>query len=130
MNDATKIKILSKFLNTKYLKDAILDDHLVLTDRQATKAAKEYILETLWAFNADFILSHSKIDMEAKYLTKIQGVLGESANTLIRGMIANINQFIKDAIAADGRGHFMSSYDGREHEFEYKGKIYYIYKIN
>lgn len=34
------------------------------------------------------------------------------------------------AIRADGRGHFMSSYDGEENEEIVEGETFYIYRIN
>lgn len=35
----------------------------------------------------------------------------------------------KDA-SFDGRGHYLASYDGEEHEEEVNGTTYYIYRIN
>jgi hypothetical protein len=32
--------------------------------------------------------------------------------------------------AYDGRGHFLSTYDGHENEFKYEGRTFYIYRVN
>lgn len=106
------------------------DDYIVYTDEEATQKAREIILDSLWAFNASFILSHSKIDMNEKYLTKIQSDLCEGANDLVRSMINDIDDFVEDAISSDGRGHFMNTYDGEENEVKVDGEYYYIYRIN
>jgi len=42
----------------------------------------------------------------------------------------DIDSFVDAAISADGRGHFMSSYDGNENEEEVNGTTFYIYRIN
>jgi hypothetical protein len=38
--------------------------------------------------------------------------------------------FFKDAILADGRGHFLSSYDGEETEIKVGKTWFYIYRQN
>ena len=50
----------------------------------------------------------------------------ESANDTILALIDDLDEFVQDAISSDGRGHFLSSYDGEEVETE----NYYIYRIN
>ena len=99
------------------------DEYLVLTDREADKKSREYILDSLWAFNADFILAHStefenlndwEREQAIKSLTEMQGKLCETATGLVRCLIADIEEFVADAISEDGRGHFLSFYDGNE----------------
>lgn len=109
------------------------NEYKVLTDEEADKAAEEYIEESLWAFNTEFILEHSKIDVVGreyekivKAFRKMQETLCESANPLVEALIGDIDQFVYDAVEADGRGHFISSYDGEEHESE----NFYIYRTN
>lgn len=103
-------------------------EYLVLTDKQADKYTKDYILESLWAFNTNFIMDHAKKSFEGleAYIKDIQINKCESANDFIKAVIKNKKEFIYNAIRCDGRGHFISSYDGNEHEFN----GYYIYRIN
>lgn len=106
-------------------------DYLVLTDAEADEAdeaAKEYILESLWAFNYSFLCAHSKVisEIPEKEFKEMQGNLCESFNSAIKAMIDDIDYFVEDAIASDGRGHFLSSYDGQE--IEQDG--FYIYRTN
>lgn len=103
------------------------NEYLVLTDKEANKLCKEFIKESLWAFRSDCIAEYIKANIPTKYIQKMQADMCEGANEIIKGLIgANINSFINDAIYCDGRGHFISSYDGDEIEFN----NYYIYRIN
>jgi hypothetical protein len=43
-------------------------------------------------------------------------------------MIKDMDDFVDDAIGADGRGHFLSHYDGNEVEDRESGL--YIYRTN
>lgn len=102
-------------------------EYLILTDREANEKAKEYILDTAWAFNKSFLNSYSEAisEMDEKTYRIIQEGC-ESSNKAILAMINNEDYFVEDAIASDGRGHFLSSYDGEENE---QGE-YFVYRIN
>lgn len=104
-------------------------EFLVLTDEEADETAEQEIRESLWAFNASFIASHTKngLDDEAeKALADMQGRLCESANPIVEALIEDMDHFISDAIRADGRGHFISRWDGEENE---SGQ-FFIFRIN
>lgn len=114
-------------------------EYLVLTDKEADAHAREDIEQTLWAFKPSFILQHCstydrmsdwEYESAQKALEKIQGYFCEGVNELIRAMIEDMDEFVEDAICADGRGHFISMYDGKENEEEVNGKTYYIYRTN
>jgi hypothetical protein len=163
---------------------------LAHNDNEADKACEESIKDTLWAFNADFIYSHTddsirKFDIDnfttdlneddfetedeyyeeldaerdaayekifsklpqddassdlwqrliegedfVKALKKVQENYSEDANDLVLALIesdSNLGFFVRSAIQADGRGHFLSGYDGEE--IETKGGMY-IYRTN
>ena len=103
------------------------DEYLVLEDDEADEAAKDYIRESLWAFHANFIASHSRdrcLGGYEEYLQNIQEECCEGCNELIYAMIADFDHFVNDAISADGRGHFIAPYDFKEIE---EGD-YYIYR--
>jgi len=105
--------------------------HIVLTDEEADEKAAEYIKDSLWAFNAGFIIQHSKLPYEAEEMIQAyQEKECESANDTIEALIEDMDTFIKDAIGADGRGHFMSSYDGQENEVKVLDTTFFIYRIN
>jgi hypothetical protein len=102
----------------------------IMTDEEADEQAAEYIKNSLWTFNASFISCHTKNglnDRAEKALEKMLGNLGEDANDIVEAMIEDIDEFIEDAIRADGRGHFLSTYDGEEREITVNGETYYIY---
>lgn len=108
------------------------DDYLILTDDEADEAAKEYIYQSLWAFNANFLACETNIDIEV-FEAIIANNRCEDNNEAIESIInstCGIDTFIESAISADGRGHFMSSYDGEENEETVNGETFYIYRIN
>lgn len=115
--------------------EIIGNEYKVLTDTEADEEAKNEILNSLWAFKADFILKHTDFynsstqreDTEfINSLQMLQSSICESANSIVRALISNIDDFVHDAIDADGRGHFISWYDGKEHEQD----NFYIYRTN
>jgi hypothetical protein len=63
-------------------------------------------------------------------LEAIQSKKCEGANNAILSIIektdGGIDGFVEEAISADGRGHFLSSYDGDENEKD----GFFIYRIN
>jgi hypothetical protein len=124
----TKIEALAKYLGEEDLEEVekLIDDgdYLVLTDDEADEKAKENILESVWAFNADFLESHT--NMDADLIKIIQEAKCDGANDSLRRMIDDEDAFVQDAISSGGRGHFMNSYDGDENE---EGE-FFIYRMN
>jgi hypothetical protein len=107
-------------------------DYLVLTDEEADEAVREYIEETVWAFNPSFLSAYTRVSEEA--IKKIQE-LHEDANDALAEMIKDFDEFVEDAVACDGRGHFLAGYDGNENEVTFTSlddtkTIYYIYRRN
>jgi hypothetical protein len=110
-------------------------NYAVLTEEQADARAKEEILNSLWAFNADFVISHCKNynDMDqwefnsaVESLRHAQENCCENANGLVRALIDDIDEFVEDAIINDGRGNFLAYYDG----VEYEQDGFYIYRVD
>ena len=111
-------------------------EYYVLTDEEANARATEDILNSLWAFNPDFIIEHTDFYNEAssrevneavKALRQLQSSLSDSANLLIKALINdNLDKFVDDAIESDGRGQFISWYDGEEN----KAGNFYIYRVS
>lgn len=100
------------------------DDYRVLTDEEAKEALIEYVKDSLWAFKAEFILAECGLDLSgAESLRQMQEKSCESANPFILSLVENctdIETFAEAAENADGRGHFLSSYDGEETEVTVK----------
>ena len=87
----------------------------VLSDSEADLAARDYILDSLWAFKAEFIADHLRTRLAGRAhttfvqsLEKMQGELCEDANEIVNALIYDHDQFVDDAISADGRGHFLA----------------------
>lgn len=105
------------------------------TEEEADDAADEEIKNSLWAFNVSFIESHMRgsyplSERSSKALEKMLGELCEDANDIVEALIDDMDEFVKDAISSDGRGNFLSQYDGEENEVEVDGDIYYVYRVN
>lgn len=105
------------------------DGYIVLTDDEANEMASNYIRESLWAFNPSFLSGETGIDI-AVFEAIQSNDKCEGNNDAIESCIDDMDGFIESAISADGRGHFMSSYDGAENEETVNGITYYIYRIN
>ena len=115
-------------------------DYLVLTDEEADDAVREYIEDTVWAFNPSFLSAHTDYIKESVFELLQQEC--EGANDAIMSMITDFDHFVDDAVACDGRGHFLAGYDGIENEVTYlsvvreglcyktKETTYYIYRRN
>ena len=110
-------------------------EYYVLTDEQADERVKKEIENSLWAFNADFVIQHCKnydemdqweVESAVESLRHAQENCCESANGLVFALIDDMDEFVEDAINADGRGHFISRYDGVENEQD----DFYIYRVD
>lgn len=117
--------------------EVIGNEYKVLTDEEADEAAAEEIKNSLWAFNPDFILRHTEFFKNSrpredeefkKALEQLQSRICEGANAIVKALIIDIDEFIEDAIDADGRAHFISWYDGKEHETQYNN--IFVYRTN
>lgn len=106
---------------------------LVLTDNEADDKAKEYIKESVWAFKPEFIINHSSAldhDKASKMIVKAISEQYENGNEAMLKLIDDFEDFAQDAIDSDGRGHFMSSYDGEEYEVKINDTWLYVYILN
>lgn len=100
------------------------------TDAEADTAAEQHVRDSIWAFNASFILEQCDLprDLE-ECIQSYQGKECESANDSLLKLVekcCGLADFTKAAVSADGRGHFLSGYDGEENE---SGE-FYIYRVN
>lgn len=117
-------------------------EYLVLTGQEAYTACLADIKDSLWAFNASFILSKCGLPLELEdALTAFQAKKCEYANDALLALVekcTTLTQFSDAAIRADGRGHFLASYDGAESEspaFTIDGEyvergFFFIYRTN
>ena len=131
----TKIEALAKFLEISIVEtdcgtlETYGGEFLVLTNEEADAKAYEEIEESLWAFNADFIIDMCGFNGGEKSLTAMQRESCEDCNEFIKAMIkgtCTLDTFVQSAIESDGRGHFISGYDGEENEQD----EYFIYRVN
>jgi len=130
----TKEETLAKFLEIEDIEEieetkwesfeAEGNEYLVLTDDEADRRTADYIKESVWAFNPSFLVGYLPEGVDEDVIKILQEKY-EGANEAIYNMIDDIDQFVEDAICADGRGHFLSTWNGHEHE---QGE-YFIYRV-
>jgi hypothetical protein len=106
-------------------------EYAVGTDSEADKACKEYIKDIAYAFRSSFICEYCNLPQElAEALEAMQSKKCEGANDSILALIekteGGLDGFVEETISANGRGHFLSSYDGEENE---RGG-FFIYRVN
>jgi hypothetical protein len=105
---------------TYYIGD---QEYLVLNDKEAQTKCEEDIKQSVWAFNSSFLSFHTDINED---IIKSVREHCESSNDMLLNSIKDIEKFINEAITSDGRGHFISYYDGYEHE----ENDLFIYRLN
>ena len=114
--------------------DGYIDNgYLVYTDEEADEAVREYIEETVWAFTPSFLQAHTGVSIDI--IREMQEKMSPSANKAITAMIKDFDDFVDDAIACDGRGHFLARYDGEENYASFsneegKNVTYFIYRVD
>lgn len=137
MNDGTKVTDIEVSRYDEGTFEIGNQSYLVLTDDEADKYCADRIKDSVWAFNKNFIIGQCSAldfdDASEKILDAIQEQC-ESGNDAMLKLIDDIDEFIDDAKSADGRGHFMNSYDGEENEMFFKygseNQELYIYREN
>jgi len=129
--DELKLEALARFLDCDPEEaEGFLEDYRVYTDDEADQACGEYIRESAWAFNSWFIASHARDGFTEEIIDSIKGDRCEDVNDAILAVIKDLDYFVEDAVSCDGRGHFLSAYDGEENEETVSGITFYIYRDN
>ena len=111
-------------------------EYAVGTDEDADEACRQYISESVWAFRAAFILEFCGLPMELEQaIETFQRDKCEGANDALLKLVTlagegSVSGFADAAVSADGRGHFLNSYDGTEEEQDVNSTAYFIYRTN
>ena len=110
-------------------------EYRVLTDEEADQACAQEISNSLWAFNASFIARMINMPETEEMIKEFQFKKCEDANPAILRLVGDkLSTLIKEAILSDGRGHFLATYDGQEHEVRvparFGNEMVFIYRIN
>lgn len=92
-------------------------------EEAADKAARRAIEDSICYFRPCFLADHS--DVPEEVFVFLAGACFDN-NEAYKAMIYDVDDFVDDAIDADGRGRFLNSYDSVEHEI---GE-YFLYRIS
>jgi hypothetical protein len=105
-----------------------LGEFLILTDEEADEAASEAIERDLWAFQPDFLEHYMPSGVDASVLQAIAEAKYEDASEAFASMLGvdGVEAVKRDAIAYDGRGHFLAQYDFEERE----SGDFFAYRVN
>lgn len=93
--------------------------YVVMTDDEATKAAEYNIRNTMFAFNAQWIADFVPDGIDAEHIKVMKGDKCEEINDAMIALVEagkGMDRFVEASIAADGREHFLNSYDGNEYD--------------
>lgn len=102
---------------------------IAFDDDEADKAVTEYIREHVWAFSPEFIAETTGLP-EGIFDCLAKSNMCEAANEHVLECInqtCGLDSFVADAIKFDGRGHFLSLWDGEE--IELTNSNAYAYQI-
>ena len=99
--------------------------YLVLTDQEADERVKDYIKDSVWAFNSWFLANQTGLPDEV-FERLSEGC--ENSNEAILALVeqhCGLDNFVEEAVCADGRGHFLSDWDGSEKwlDFEWEDEL-------
>lgn len=93
-------------------------EYAIGTDEEAQEACVEYVKESIRSFKASFILSECDLPAQLEEgIRAMQEKRCESCNDTLLELVekcTTLESFTDSAISADGRGHFLASYDGSE----------------
>ena len=106
---------------------------VALSDEVADSAAKEYIENSLWAFNSSTLEELTGIPNEM--FSAVQETRCESSNDAIRICVdatCGIESFVDNMLRSDGRGFYLAIYNSEEieHYFEGENNAVYLYRVN
>lgn len=108
------------------------EEYAIGSDEEADEAINQYMQDSVWTFRPEFIASHTKAGATngmIKAITALQESC-EDCNEDLKSLIENLDNFIEDAVSADGRGMFLSPYDNEEQEIKIDGEYFYAYRLN
>jgi hypothetical protein len=107
-------------------------EYLIVDDDTADTYAREHIEDTLWAYRPSFLSGETGIAVcvyEAIAGNERYDENNEALKVLIEGT-CGMDDFVDSAISADGRGQYLSPYNGEEIELDIYGETYYAYRLD
>ena len=94
-------------------------EYMVLTDQEADERLLDYVKESLWACTPSFLAEYLKCPVEAVEAIQANEKCESNNEVFINWLEevgGSIEALAEEAGRIDGRGHFLSSYDGCEEE--------------
>ena len=108
-------------------------EYLVCSDKMADEQVKGEILSNLRTFRVDFLAGETGVPSEVFYAL-INTMPAVDSNESIRALVRSTcgeDSLVDASVSADGRGHFLASYDSEEISYLTKsGKQVFLYRCN
>lgn len=107
-------------------------EYMVCTDGTADASVKGQILSSLWAFRPEFLACETGLpEVVFSCLCKeMCEDANETIHALVKATCGDLS-FVDAAVSADGRGHFLATYDNDEQTFTTKkGVTLFVYRCN
>jgi hypothetical protein len=105
------------------------NEYMVLTENEANDECFRYFEESLWAFNPSFLSFNTDLPEEVFEVLQERCEASSDAVLKLVEKCGNIDDLVTEAVAVDGRGPFLSGYDGKENEVYINGTWVYIYRM-
>lgn len=122
---------MEKFTSLEHAQETYpAEAYLILSDNDADEMTAECIRESVWAFRPEFLASMTELPEQ---VFEVLGVQCENANDAVLTLIdrtCGLDEFVRQAVRFDGRGHFLAHYDHEENEIEIDGETFYLYRTN
>lgn len=104
-------------------------NYLILTDEEANDLAYNWIKESVWAFKSELLEELTSMDAE---VFEVLQEKYEGANDAILKVIEStcgLDTFVETVIKYEGRGYFISFYDGNEECIKLDDNDLFIYRV-
>lgn len=106
------------------------DDIKLMSYAEAEAEAEQHIEQSLWAFNASFLVGYINAKIDTNTLQRIKQDSCEDCNEVFLALVGdNLERLKSDAIGCDGIGHFLNTYDGDAYEYYYNGELYLYWRV-
>jgi hypothetical protein len=96
----------------------------------AQTEVRNYIQESLWAFNSAFLADFTDLPTEVFEAIQKNDKCEGNNNCLLRLVekSGGLAELVQKAIQADGIGHFLNSYDGKADKITLGGETFVVWK--
>lgn len=90
------------------------------------EAVEHRIRDSVELFTPSFLQTHLRVHLPVEAIIALQAL--STANQIFYDLLEDFDEFVKDAVMEDGRGHFLAHADFEERNFVYNDVIFWYYR--